>query len=79
MVESKLRRKKSRGGSGFFQFAETVEAETFWEDPSLTRDLKVSRPGTPILDSSQYTDIPHRVAYRHLQVESSYLRSQNEK
>jgi len=40
VVESRSRRKKSRGASGFFQFAETVEQETFWEDPSLTKDLR---------------------------------------
>ncbi|KIJ46347.1 hypothetical protein M422DRAFT_778398 [Sphaerobolus stellatus SS14] len=40
VVESKSRRKKSRGVSGFFQFAGTVEQESFWEDPDTHRDLK---------------------------------------
>lgn len=44
MIESKSRRKKSRGGTGFFQFAETVEEDAFWQDPSLTKDLRVRPP-----------------------------------
>ena len=41
VVESRSRRKKSRGISSFFQFAETVEEDGFWEDPNSARDLKV--------------------------------------
>ncbi|GJJ09793.1 hypothetical protein Clacol_004017 [Clathrus columnatus] len=40
VIESKSRRKKSRGASGFFQFAETVETADFWDDPELTKELK---------------------------------------
>ncbi|KAF8579008.1 hypothetical protein K439DRAFT_427581 [Ramaria rubella] len=52
VVESKSRRKKSRGGSGFFQFAETVEEDTFWQDPNQTKDLR-SRIST--LASGEFT------------------------
>jgi len=39
VVEDRSRRKKSRGTSGFFQFAETVESEKFWEDEVVTKVL----------------------------------------
>ncbi|KAF8516578.1 hypothetical protein BU17DRAFT_92694 [Hysterangium stoloniferum] len=57
VVESKSRRKKSRGASGFFQFAETVEEETFWEDPSLTKDLR-TRISTLVNGQGVPTEIP---------------------
>lgn len=63
MVESKTRRKKSRGASaGFFQFAETVEAEEFWNDPDLTKDLKVRLNGQSRFDFT--LDANSRLVYQ---------------
>lgn len=42
VVESRARRKKSRGGVGIFQFAQTVEQDA-WEDEQRRKDLQVSR------------------------------------
>ncbi|KAF8477888.1 hypothetical protein JB92DRAFT_3149680 [Gautieria morchelliformis] len=69
VVESKSRRKKSRGVTGFFQFAETVEARAFWQDPSLTKDLRTRistlasgevRPDMPQRDTNSPQATPGR-------------------
>jgi hypothetical protein len=41
VVESRARRKKSRGGHDVFQYVQTVE-ETIWEDKKLQETLQVS-------------------------------------
>lgn len=40
VVESRLRRKKSKGGTGVFQFAKTVE-ESVWEDEEQQKAIQV--------------------------------------
>ena len=41
VVESRARRKKTRGGRDVFQFVQTVE-EPVWEDKKLKETLQVS-------------------------------------
>lgn len=43
VVESRFKRKKSRGGVDVFQFAQTVEHDA-WEDNELRQNLQVGRP-----------------------------------
>jgi hypothetical protein len=40
VVESRVRRKKAKGGRDVFQFIQTVE-ETVWEDKKLQETLQV--------------------------------------
>lgn len=40
MIESRVRRKKSRGGIGVFQFAQTVEYDA-WADEKRQKDIQV--------------------------------------
>jgi hypothetical protein len=39
-VDSRVRRKKSRGGVGVFQYAQTVENDV-WEDVQRQKDIQV--------------------------------------
>jgi hypothetical protein len=41
VVESRARKKKTRGGMDVFQFAQTIEADA-WEDEKRRRDLQVN-------------------------------------
>lgn len=42
VVESRIRKKKSKGGLDVFQFAETVEPNA-WQDERQTKDLQACR------------------------------------
>jgi hypothetical protein len=42
VIESRVRRKKSRGGVGLFQYAQTVEDDS-WDD-ARQRDIQVCPP-----------------------------------
>ena len=41
VVESRVRRKKSRGGVGVFQYAQTVENDA-WDDVQRQKDIQVA-------------------------------------
>ena len=41
VVDSRVRRKKSRGGVGVFQYAQTVENDA-WDDVQRQKDIQVS-------------------------------------
>lgn len=41
VVESRVRRKKYRGGVGVFQYAQTVEDDV-WKDEKSQKDIQVS-------------------------------------
>jgi len=40
VVDSRVRRKKSRGGVGVFQYAQTVENDV-WDDAQRKKDIQV--------------------------------------
>ena len=40
VVDSRVRRKKSRGGVGVFQYAQTVENDA-WDDVQRQKDIQV--------------------------------------
>ena len=59
VVESRVRRKKSRGGVGVFQYAQTVEKDV-WQDTQQQLDLRVRLcSGTP----SQSSNVSLRTKY----------------
>ena len=41
VVDSRVRRKKSRGGVGVFQYAQTVESDA-WDDVQRQKDIQVA-------------------------------------